>query len=153
MKFRAKDLMISVVPKAEIDARDIAKYCYIHTRLCLSPTFCVGGTLQCQPCTFFVTCNCTVRGTVGCGFGNSCGPGGSACDPTIFCFGSDPFIIEDLEDLVTIRKELQQTLTRLEEVEREGQTFSIRTRDQAEDIERGLTQALEQVRRAKENLR
>ena len=153
MQFKTKDLLVSVVPKTQIDVKDIAKVCYIHTRLCLSPTFCVGGTLQCHPCTFVVTCNCTVRGTVGCGFDNSCGPGGSACDPTIFCFGSDPFIIEDLEDLVTIRKELQETLTRLEEVERRGQVFSIRSKAQAEDIEQSLTQALEQVRRAKENLR
>jgi hypothetical protein len=153
MKFRTKDLLVSVLPKAELDAADIAKICALHTRICFSPTLCVGGTFQCRPCTLVVTCACTFRGTFGCGAFNSCGPDGSVCDPTIFCAGaSEPWIIEDLEDLVTLRKELKDTLARLDEVERGGQ-LGIRTKADAEVLERSLTEALEQVKKAKANLK
>jgi len=89
------------------------------------------------------------------GFLNSCGPGGSACDPTIFCAGAsrDPFVIERLEDLVALSAELQDTLKQLDAIQKEGLPSSIGTKAEADALERSLTDALEQVRAAKKGLK
>lgn len=152
MRFKTKDLLVTVLPKATVDIRDIAKICYLRTHICRHPSVCFSPTL-CGTCSHFYSCLCTLHGTFGC-LGNSCGPGNSACDPTVFCPGGsgDPWVIEDLEDLVTVRRELQETLQQLDALEKEGLPGAIRTRADAEALEASLTQALEQVRAQKANL-
>src|SRR5262245_13566289 len=123
MNFKTKDLMVTVLPK--VTDAELVKFCVFGTRICRSPTLiCAHGNTLCTPCSFKISvCGvCSfqptwcVHGTFGCGFQHSCGPGGSACDPTIFCPGGsrDPFVIENLEDLVTLRAELQETLRQLD---------------------------------------
>ena len=93
--------------------------------------------------------------SVGC-FGNSCGAGGSACDPThIPCFGSrDPLVIEHLEDLISLRADLQETLRQLDEIQKEGSlASSLGSKADAEALEKSLTAALEQVRETKKSLK
>src|SRR6185295_8790086 len=114
MNFKTKDLMVTVLPKANAE---LAKVCLLATHICRAPTWncgncslltlCAGCTrniTRCWNCSLLISCfGCSVAISNGCNFGNSCGPGGSACDPTIFCFGSrEPWVIEHIEDLVAI---------------------------------------------------
>ncbi|SRR6266446_7619765 len=150
MQFKTKDLLVTVLPKAEI-----AKYCLLRTIICIHPSLCLRGTLDCGPCSvLFTNCLCSYHATIGCGFAHSCGPGNSACDPTIFCAGGsgDPFVIQDPEGLATLKTELQATLKSLDTIQKEGLPASIGSKTEAEALERGLTEALEQVRSAKKNL-
>ena len=161
MQFKTTDLFVTVLPKAEID-KQLAKVCLLRTIICRNPTLlcnpaslnCFKGSLGCDlrpslcgPCSF--------QGSFGCGaFGSCGGPGGSACDPTYFCAGAsrDPFIIEHLEDLVTLKADLQATLKGLEAMQKEGLPSAIASKADADALERGLTEALEQVRAAKKSL-
>lgn len=160
-----RDLLVNVLPQAGLDVERLRRICLFRTNICRWPTFCFHRTCVhyasygCGVCSVLATIHCgncsvLVTGGGGCGILNSCGPGGSACDPTIFCAGgSDPFVIEDLEDLVTLRRELQDTLGRLDEIEKEGLASGIQTRADAEAMERSLTEQLEHVRRRKEGLK
>jgi hypothetical protein len=168
MNFKTKDLMVTVLPK--VTNEELAKVCLLNTHICRHPT------LTCaQGCTFFISCGhcsvqfsacgfcsylhtcvqCSFVASGGCGFAHSCGPGGSACDPTIFCPGGsrDPFVIEHMEDLVALRAELQETLKRLDTIQKEGLPSSIRTTAEANALEQSLSDALEQVRAAKKTLK
>ncbi len=101
------------------------------------------------------TClGCSIAISNGC-FGNSCGPGHSACDPTIFCAGGsrDPFVIEHLEDLVALRADLQDTLKQLDVLQKEGLKSAIASKADADAMEKSLTDALEQVRAARKSLK
>jgi hypothetical protein len=152
MQFKTKDLLVTVLPRATTDVQDIAKICYLRTNICWSPTFCHRfGLSFCHfACSYFVS----IKPGPGCGFGNSCGPGNSACDPTIFCgVSNDPWMIQDLEDLATVRRELQDTLGKLDALEKEGLPGSVRTKAEAEALEASLTEALEKVRAEKKNLK
>jgi len=170
MNFKTKDLMVTVLPKVTNEA--LAKVCLLNTHICRHPTLtCVHGCTffvscghcsvqlsACGHCSYFQTClHCSVFGSGGggCGFAHSCGPGGSACDPTIFCAGGsrDPFVIEHLEDLVALRAELQDTLKRLDAIQKEGLPSSIGSKSEANALEQSLTDALEQVRAAKKGLK
>jgi hypothetical protein len=153
MRFKTKDLLVTVLPKTGISEQEIAKVCLLRTHICKNPTICFSPTL-CGHCSFHLSCLCTFQGTFGCP-GNSCGPGGSACDPTIFCAGGsrEPWVIEDLEDLATVRRELQDTLKQLDTIEKEGLAGSLKTRAEADALEASLTEALEQVRAQKKNLK
>lgn len=169
MQFRAKDTLVTVLPKASADIGDLAKVCLFHTGICINPSivchYCTWFHHTCLGCTHFITCRwCTNYFTGGCtqwtfqpgggcNFLASCGAGGSACDPTQFCVASEPFVIRDKEDLVTLRSELQDTLKKLDELEKTGLASGIGSKAEAEEIERGLTEALEQVRAAKKNLK
>ena len=133
----------------------------------LQPT-CIGCSvgITCYGCSVAISCfgcsvaitncgGCTVLASIGC-FGNSCGPGGSACDPTfVTCFGGsrDPFVIEHLEDLVALRAELNDTLKQLDVIQKEGVPSGIASKAEAEAMEKSLTEALEQVREAKKTLK
>src|SRR6266478_5154529 len=109
-KFKTKDLLVTFLPKALPTDKD-TRACLFHTIICTSPTFqCVHATCfgvsagcgnqcslvgSCGYCSLFATCGfcsvlgtcgvCSVHGTIGCGVLTSCGPGGSACDPTFIC--------------------------------------------------------------------
>ncbi len=162
MQFSTKDLMITVLPKAGISNADLTRICLWHTRICTSPTFCqyrtclVGGTLlgglgtcviSCTKCTGGQTITTILHGClVGCGVAHSCGAGGSACDPTVFCPGGsqDPWVLNDREDLVALRVELQDTLKQLNELEKTLPS-GIRSKADAEALERGLKEVLQQV--------
>lgn len=187
MRFKTKDLLVTVLPKAEIGREELAKICLLHTHICKAPTLCPAPTLclaptQCQPtlchqpslcqrptfchqptfchaptvcgaCSQFISCACTHLGSIPCG-GNSCGAGGSACDFTDLPIDwTIDWVIRDQEDLATVKRELQETLQRLDALEKEGLPDAIQSREQAEALERSLTEALEQVRAAKKNLK
>ncbi len=100
----------------------------------------------CGQCSYLASIHCP---------GNSCGPGGSACDPTIFCAGGsrDPFVIEHLEDLVALRADLQDTLKQLDVLQKEGLKSAIASKADADAMEKSLTDALEQVRAARKSLK
>ena len=162
MQFKTKDLLVTVLP-AGIAKENIL--CLFQTHICKSPTiigcaihgtFCALRATYCGFCSLRVTCGyCSIAFSGGgCYLFNSCGgPGGSACDPTYICYGSgDPYVIENLEDLATLRTELQATLKSLDAIEKEGLPGSIGSKSEAETLERGLTAALEQVRAAKKKL-
>jgi hypothetical protein len=155
MRFKSKDLMVSVSPNVEIDREAAAKLCLGGSRICIRPTLdpCIGITWWgCDPCTFRVSCACTIRGSWGCGAFNSCGPDRSTCDPTIFCQGASIWEIENPEDLVTLRDELKGLIRQLDTLEAEGLPSQFNTRDQADAAEQALESALEEVRRQKKNL-
>ena len=203
MRFKTKDLLVTVLPKATM-GEELAKACLLHTAVCINPTLCtpqsgcpvhtlcqnptlchnpslchyptlcqnpsvcqptVCHTLSCHypsvcgPCSQLISClGCSLKIThitVGCGFGNSCGAGGSACDPTDFCFGSgEPWVIEHLEDLVSLRADLRETVAQLDRIEKAGDlTSSIKTRAEAEALEASLTEALKNVQAAKKGLK
>jgi hypothetical protein len=148
MQFKVSDTLVTVVPKL---TDDLAKVCLFRTRICFHPTICLNPSI-CFGCTWRPTfCYCSF-GTFHCP-GNSCGLGGSACDPTQFCAGTEPFVIQDKEDLVSLRAELQDTLKRLDAVESAGLPSAIKSKAEADALERSLTEALEQVRAAKKNLK
>jgi hypothetical protein len=125
----------------------------------IAVSVCSGCSLvvSCAGCTVAISggCHgCSVLASIGCGFGNSCG--GSNCDPTfVGCFGGsrDPLIIEHLEDLVTLKAELQDTLKQLDVIQKEGLPSAIGSKAEAEAMEKSLTEALEQVRAAKKGIK
>jgi len=129
--------------------------------LCHQPTFCHQPTLChqptiCGPCSQLISCvGCSVNVSGGCGVLNSCGPGGSACDPTIFCAGSfEPWFVENVEDLVSLRADLKETVAQLDRIEKAGQLSSlIKTRADADALEASLTEALKTVQAAKKGLK
>jgi hypothetical protein len=143
--------MTKVLPHVAIDPALVAKYCFLRTCICRWPTFCHVSCPRffshCHPCSILIT------DYQGCQFFRSCGAGGSACDPTQFCIGSDPYVIEDLEDLVTIRADLMATLRHLDSIEKEGLASGITTRAQADQLEESLKQQLDHVNKIREGLK
>jgi len=178
MRFKTKDLMVTVLPEAGDAA--VAKACLLGTVICRHPTFCTGGTaclggtfcgggyplyvsdfFRYSPrsllasCGFLASCLACSKGlSGGCGFGNSCGRGGSACDFTDLCPGGsiDPWVIEHIEDLTAIRAELVATLKQLDEM-KSGLKSSIASKAEADSLESALNDALNQVRAAKKGLK
>ncbi len=179
-QFKTKDLLVTFLPKAKPVDKQAATACLFRTVICRYPTIgclhgtCIGVSVGCgNNCSLFGTCGycsiigtcgacsvlgtcgvCSIHGTIGCGILNSCGPGRSVCDPTIFCPGGsrDPFVIEHAEDLVALKAELQEALKGLDAIQKEGLPSVIDSKAEAETLERGLTEALDQVRSAKKNL-
>ena len=152
MPFQNKDLMTKVLPQVAIDAAQIAKYCILHTHICRWPTLCHISCLK-----LFSHCGrCSIAFTEfpphGCQIQHSCGLGGSACDPTQYCLASDPYVIEDLEDLVTIRGELTRTLKQLDALEKELPS-GITTAAQADELEASLKGQLEHWKKIRAGLK
>nr|HRC87893.1 hypothetical protein [Thermoanaerobaculia bacterium] len=104
MRFKTKDLLVTVLPTAKNLDPEVAKRCLLQTNICARPTFqcpdpslicrnpsvclapthCGGCSLlvSCEPCSGIGTCrhsvcDCTFIASLPCG-GLSCG-GGSAC--------------------------------------------------------------------------
>jgi hypothetical protein len=158
-RFRTQDLLVSLTPRI---AAEEAQRCILHTTICIRPTNwcryptefpCVAHTsLACCHNFTFPCPNFSIpRG--GCGVFGSCGgPGGSACDTTYVCPGSW-WEIENIEDLVTVKDELKQVLTRLDEIEHKGLPSQFDSLADAQAAEAALTQALEQVRAQKKGLK
>jgi hypothetical protein len=169
MEFKTKDLLVTVFPSGAKE--DLL--CKLRTMICIHPTrfgcerLCsflptIHLTPRCceQFCSRLPTCLCTLHcshyGTGG------CGPWGVAatiqCPPGTFCDVScpgswdPPYLIQNLEDLATLKAELQATLKSLDALQKEGLPTSIGSKSEAEALERGLTEALEQVRAAKKKL-
>jgi hypothetical protein len=61
-------------------------------------------------------------------------------------------VIQNLEDLVALKAQLQDTLKSLDAMQKEGLPSSISSKSEADALERGLTEALDQVRAAKKKL-
>lgn len=150
MAFANKDLMTKVLPN--IDAAQIAKYCLFQTHICRWPTLCLISCIRilsnCGRCSFLFS-----EIPHGCQIQNSCGAGGSACDPTQYCLGSDPYVIQDLEDLVTVRADLTATLRQLDAMEKEGLPSGITTAAQADDLEASLKAQLDHLKKIRPGLK
>lgn len=152
MRFKTKDLLVSVMPNREISEELKAKLCLWHTRICIRPTlWCRWLTWNCHPCTLLFTwCHhCSIAGTVGCGAFNSCGPDGSVCDPTIFCGGHSIWMIEDPADLVTLKEEMNGVLKQLDKLQKEGLPAEFSSRSDFDAAEEALEGALNELRRQK----
>jgi hypothetical protein len=151
MAFGNRDLLTKVLPQSAIDAAQLAKYCLFRTNICRWPSLChiscVRWFSDCGRCSMLIT------QITGCQIARSCGAGGSACDPTDFCFGSDPYVIRDLEDLVTIRSDLMATMKALDAIEKEGIASGITTKQEADQLEQTLKQQLEHVKKVREGLK
>jgi hypothetical protein len=150
MAFRNTDLMTKVLPQLAIDAAQLAKYCLFQTHICRWPTLCHISCIR-----ILSNCgHCSLVGSIphGCQVMHSCGPGNSACDPTQYCFGSDPYVIQDLEDLVTIRADLTATLKQLDAIEKELPS-GITTKAQADELEASLKQQLEHLKTVRAGLK
>jgi len=160
MRFTTKDLMVSVSPT------QAAKLCALHTTICFSPTInCFNHSCGFHTCGAFscrvVTLNCfgcsvlisEITGAKGCAIGNSCGPGGSACDPTAINCPGTWVEIDNPADLVTLKDELTAVIKQLEVFQKEGLPSQLKTKADAEQMETALTAALEQVRAEKKNLK
>ena len=157
MEFKTKDLLVTVLPKAELGAKDLERLCLLRTYICGFRSYCFHFSCYNRTCFNFGSfCGvCSALGTFGCGILNSCGPGASACDATPICPGGswDPFVLRHLEDLASLRTELQDTLKKLDEIEKAGLPSAIGSKSEAEAIESGLTEILDQVRNAKKGLK
>lgn len=145
MQFKTKDLLVSVLPKAATTVQDLDKICALHTLICRYPTLCAAPTRVCFGCTIVIShpCTCTHLASI------------PAVEGPDIVFGPhpEPWVIRDSEDLAGVRKELQDTLAKLDAMEREGLPGNITTRAEAEALETGLKAALEQVAAQKKNLK
>lgn len=162
-RFKTKDLMVNVAPKAEVAEADLAKVCALHTYLCFAPTWCFHHTCNpwlshcphhsifCYHCSFVPSlcgrCSQFISLVECPGITAECTAGSKITifDPTIF--------IRDREDIAVVREQLRETLAKLDELERGGLPGDIQTRAEAESIEAGLKEALEQVQAAKKKLK
>lgn len=151
MPFKNRDLNVKVMPG--ISAAQLAKYCLLNTFICRWPTLCHISCYRylsnCGHCSILIT---HIPDGGGCQILNSCGAGGSACDPTQFCIASDPFVIEDLEDLVAIRGELANTLAQLDGIAKELPS-GITTKAQADQLEANLKAQLENLSKVRAGLK
>jgi hypothetical protein len=85
---------------------------------------------------------------------NSCGFGGSVCDPASFCPGGshDPWVVNDLEDLATLRAELQETLSKLDALETTLPS-GIQSLAHADELTRALKDVADQVSKTAKRLK
>ena len=65
----------------------------------------------------------------------------------------DPWVIQSPEELVTLKAELQATIKSLDALAKEGLPGAVGSKAEADALERGLTEALAQVRASKKNLK
>ena len=150
MEFNTKDLMVTVLPKPELD-KDLIKICLFRTRICRWPTF-----TGCLPISFTgCLTRCSYKITIPCRpcthIPSLCWTGSLDITQTItpVCNPShDPIVIQHLEDPVSLRTELQATLKSLDALQKELPS-ALSSKEEAEALEKSLTEALEQVRAAK----
>lgn len=154
MQFKTKDLLVTVLPSAKQDL-----FCKFRTTICIHPTP-IGCERLCSylvsirqtplccelHCSRLITCLCTHYGTIECPPGTLCA--GSGCPGS----WDPPYVIQNLEDLAALKTELQATLKSLDALQKEGLPSAIGSKSEAEALERGLTEALEQVRAAKKKM-
>jgi hypothetical protein len=134
MRFRTKDLMITVVPRVEAGINpELKKFCLFDTRICVavSHAFIATGPLATQPlgCRTSIPTLCT--------------------DVNI---SIEPLMLNDREDLAVLRVELQETLKQLDELE--GQLPSgLGTKANAEAVTKALEGVMQQIRKASSGLK
>lgn len=155
MRFKSKDLTVTLSPSREHDGEAREKLCVGGSVICLSPTIkpCLHPTWWgCDPCTFKITFDCFRSG--GCGWNNSCGWDRSTCDPTIFpCAGFSRFVLEDPADLVTLKEQLQDLIQEIDKVDVDSFGPQFGSAAEAEQAEAALEEALDKVRSQKKNLK
>lgn len=139
MQFSTKDLMITVLPKTGASAADLPKGCLVYSNICIGPTFA-------QTPRFGFANACVV--TMPCPYDSW---------TTIFCTPFRPgsqhaMVINDREDLVALRGELQEALKQLDELE-EKMPLTIASKAEAEALERGLKEVIQQVSKAAKGLK
>jgi hypothetical protein len=163
--FRTQDLVINALPKEHAAA---LRLCIWGTRICLRPTIhCGFPTLftcwrwtwitcwQWTPCPFATCYGFTCLGATCPGFTAQChigtfpGPGcpaGSRLEPgDILTDLVNPatIVINDVADIRTLRTQLQDVMTQLDEFEKGG--FDVGTSGDLDEQEKYLKQALEDV--------
>lgn len=141
MQFQSKDLMISVAPES------LARACLLRTTICYWPTYCryftcnvySGGCgISCQYVFSHLTCR---YGTI---LTDPCG----VISPVVqLPQGYDPIAIRDVGEIKALRVELEETLRRLGEVEKEGRlpVASGASVDQLRDLEAKTKEALTEI--------
>lgn len=157
--FRTQDLVINALPKEHAEA---LRLCVWGTRICIRPTIhcgfptiygcwrwtwitCWQWTCQYASC-FGFTCPgysqiCQVGTLPGC-------PAGSRLDPgDLFTHLVNPaaIVINDVADIRTLRTQLQDVMTQLDEFEKSGLDVGRYSGGDLEEQERQLKQALEEV--------
>lgn len=159
MHFRTKDLMITVLPRADSSSTDSDKVCLWHTRICAAPSFClnrtclIGATLGAADCpaTFLNPCphasfeltviticpHLTFTTQMTCPHATFT----TQCVPA----SHEPFILNDREDLAVLRVELQETLKQLDKLEK-TMPSGIRTADDKKRLLEGLKEVQDQVK-------
>ena len=145
--FKFKDLVINVLP-----AQDPAKLvCNPTIRQCLQPSCAcllrqfLSGITACGT----TPCWCLSHGLTPCPCASRiCSNISPVYSP--WCQVEDPGPI----DLASLKEQLQQTLTQIEEQERlDAQALSPQTVDEAEQLEKKLNDALGELKTIKEDLR
>lgn len=147
MHFNTRDLLITLVPKARQSDPDLEKVCLWHTRICVSPSFCqfltclAGASLEPMPCP---------HASMGFqrGYGTPCNCPHTTIANQCFPVSHEPWVINDREDLLALRTELQEALKQLNDL-RTKIPSGIRTPEEKKRVVGALTDALKQVRKAR----
>jgi len=146
--FRFKDLNINVTGERGQVGPCIANTCAALTALCRSPS-CFGGTCFLGTCRnpTFIACRVAtmphITTIIEC-TGSACG--GSVVDPTGW--------LEPELDLGVLRQQLQAQLAQLDELEKaQAEASRPQTLAEAEDLEKKLKGALEELQAQKRNLK
>lgn len=125
MRFRTKDLMITVVPRVPpgIDP-DLENLCLLGTRICAAPLSHV-----------LITCPC-----------NSCPRTSIPTLCTDAAVTLDAWIINDREDLAVLRTELKETLKQLDQIQRKLPS-GLRTKKNAKAVTDALGSLITQIKK------
>lgn len=134
MRFRTKDLMITVVPRVEVGINpDLKLVCLLETRICVAVSYWLttcprASQYQFGPCT-----DCP-RTTV----------------PTLCTDANvtlEPLMLNDRQDLAVLRVELKETLKQLDEIE--GKLPSgFGDKEKAKEMADALEGVVKQIRKA-----
>ena len=144
MAFENKDLLTKLLPQI---AEYMTRRCWLVSGICQWPTFHCHVASNCRATVTFcddASMTCMHLSRI-CGASMTTVAG---CLPV-----STPFVIEYQEDLIAIRKELVDTLQRLEKLQQDGLASTITTRREADKLEENLEQQLERLRRVRDGLK
>ncbi len=140
MRFRTKDLMITVVPRVEAAINpELKQFCLMDTRIC------VGAV------SHEITCP---RATATYDFGGCTG-----CPrTTVWTICTDPgftlrtLIVNDRQELAVLREELQETIKQLDDIEKQLPT-GFATKANAKAMADALDGVADKIRKASSGLK
>ncbi len=130
MRFLTKDLMITVLPRAGVSGADLPEKCYWQTRICMAPTYCQGETYEAA-----MTCRCPH---------NTWGTGSITQEQA--------FVINDREDLIALRTELQETIDQLKKIQKTIPS-GVKSEADAKKLAAALTEVSEQAMKSATELK
>jgi hypothetical protein len=181
LRFKVSDLMITVLPEQGKAAAGLAACCTGSLPASCGTagqTICTGCTGTCQPCTYNASGCCAATIPASCGYG-TCG-GASVCGGPSLCTGASVCITasgcgctydafscgvtfktlepiqpeQPLEALTALKGQLQQALDQVQRREAEmTESMKPQTLEQAEELEKKLSAALDEVRAQRDSLK